>query len=142
MPSRKHSQLKPVITNEILDDGPKLTEDEAHQLLLELKKEETTLKQLLHEFIKEMEQVKMREVYIKQSIEQCKKQPNHNGYLPMLLNVKSNGNDTNHNKTNEEIVEVDGDDLLRNLFQDVLNEDFSADDDGDIDMNNVQGSNK
>merc|ERR1712204_47141 len=50
--------------------GRQLTEDESHQLLRELGKEEGTLKQLIYEFTLELEKTKMEEQMLKNLIRQ------------------------------------------------------------------------
>ena len=104
--------------------GRQLSEDEAHQLLRELSKEEMTLKQLIYEFTQELDKTKLEEQMLRNLIAQ-------NGKPSIIHTV-----DDNHNKQEadvddgieedidmREVMEpIDGDMQLMDLFKDILNE--------------------
>eukprot|EP01083_Nonionella_stella_P136319 414744_1 len=97
----------PKIENDINNKSqPQLSEDEAYQLLKELRKEEMTLKQLIYEFTQELDKTKLEEQMLRNLIA---KEPNQ----PSNTNPIQNGNHNNSNNSKQE-----------------------QDDDEDIDINN------
>ena len=153
---RKQKQSQPKIENGMHHDDEEstLNEDEAHALLLELKKEEATLKQLIHEFINELGKTKLQEQYIRSAIQDCQKKKNNsfnhnkNHNNNQIINGKKNKNHNHNNKDSEndddddddidmngnndqDIQKLDGDAILADLFKDVLANEFPDDDELD-----------
>ena len=148
----------PKIENEMnIFDQTDLTEDEAHQLLRELKKEEIALKQLIYEFTAELKHTKYEEQLLRDMItgyksgqtiintnnQQTSKSNGHFNYNANH-NYNNNNNNTNanhgtnndnsntdntnntdnaDNKEQEELLDMDGDVVLADLFRSILKED-------------------
>eukprot|EP00483_Globobulimina_turgida_P004595 UN04604 len=125
------NSLPPKIENEINTKiQPHLSEDEAHQLLKELHKEEIALKKLIYEFTKELEKTGLEEQMLRNLIQQKNQSLNNQQSQNRNHNCKHEQDDEddededidiNNNDKNDR-MEVDGDQLLVDLFKDVLHD--------------------
>merc|ERR1712232_366269 len=131
--SNKNTKVEPAKLEHDIERFPGrqlLSEDEGHQLLRELSKEEMTLKQLIYEFTQELEKTKMEESMLRNLIEQ-------HGKPFVIQNGHSKSNNHNTHSIDDDAIQqqeededidmreaaepIDGDMQLMDLFKDILN---------------------